>query len=44
VIRSLVHGKKKLEDDVLPEAKTKTREFFREQSRRRWEKKHPVEY
>ena len=44
VIRSLVHGKKKLESDVLPEAKTRTREFFRERSRRRWEKKHPGEY
>ena len=44
VIRSLVRGKKKLQDDVLPEATAKGREFFREQSRRRWEKKHPGEY
>ena len=44
VIRSLAHGRKKLEDDLLPGAKTKTREFFREQARRRWEKKHPGEY
>ena len=44
VIRSLVHGKRKLESDVLPDAKAKSREFFREQSRRRWEKKHPGEY
>ncbi len=44
VIRSLARGKKKLEGDVLPEAKTRTREFFREQSRKRWEKKHPGEY
>ena len=44
VIRSLVRGKKKLQDDVLPDATAKGREFFREQSRRRWEKKHPGEY
>ena len=44
VIRSLVYGKRKLEDDLLPGAKSKTREFFREQSRRRWERKHPGEY
>ena len=44
VIRSLVRGKKKLQDDVLPDAKAKGREFFREQSRRRWEKKHPGGY
>lgn len=44
VIRGMVHGKKKLEDDVLPDATAKGREFFREQSRRRWEKKHPGEY
>ncbi len=44
VIRSLVHGKKKLEDDVLPDAKARGSEFFREYSRRRWEKKHPGEY
>ena len=44
VIRSLVRGKKKLQDDVLPDATAKGREFIREQSRRRWEKKHPGEY
>ena len=44
VIRAMVHGKKKLEDDVLPDARAKSREFFREQSRKRWEKKHPGEY
>ena len=44
VIRGMVHGKKKLEDDVLPDARAKSREFFREQSRKRWEKKHPGEY
>ena len=44
VIRSLAQGRKKLEDDLLPGAKYRTREFFREQSRKRWERKHPGEY
>ena len=43
LIRSAVHGKKKLEQDVLPGARRKSREFVREQSRRRWERKHPEE-
>ena len=44
LIRYAVVGKRRLEDNVLPEAKARSREFFREQSRRRWEKKHPDEY
>ena len=43
LIRSAVRGKKKLEDDMLPAAKRKSREFLREQSRRRWERRHPDE-
>ena len=43
LIRNAVRGKKKLEDDILPEAKKRSREFVREQSRRRWERKHPEE-
>ena len=39
-----VLGKRKLESDLLPGAKAKSREFFRARSRRRWEKKHPGEY
>lgn len=44
LIRFSVGGKRKLEDELLPDAKSKTREFFRERSRKRWEKKHPGEY
>ena len=44
LIRSFVRGRKKLEEDVLPNAKAKSREFIREQNRRRWERKHPGEY
>jgi len=44
LIRTLVRGKRKLETDVLPEAKAKSREFIREQNRRRWERKHPDEF
>jgi len=44
LIRTLVRGKKKLETDVLPEAKAKSREFIREQNRRRWERRHPDEF
>ena len=43
LIRSAVRGKKKLEDDVLPEARARSRELLREQSRRRWERRHPDE-
>ena len=43
LIRGFVHGKKKLEKDVLPNAKAKSREFIREQNRRRWERRHPDE-
>ncbi len=43
LIRNAVRGKKKLEQDVLPGAKRRSREFVREQSRRRWERKHPEE-
>ena len=43
LIRSASRGKRRLEDDLLPEAKARGREFFREQSRKRWEKKHPGE-
>lgn len=44
LIRGFVRGRKKLEEDVLPNAKAKSREFIREQNRRRWERKHPGEY
>jgi len=44
LIRMAVRGKKKLEGDILPGAKAKSREFIREQNRRRWERKHPGEY
>ena len=44
LIRGLVYGKQKMEQDVIPKASKKSREFLREQSRRRWEKKHPGEY
>ena len=44
LIRGAAHGRKKLEDDLLPDARAKGREFFREQARKRWEKKHPGEY
>lgn len=43
-VRAAVLGKRRLEGDVLPGAQAKSREFFRAQSRRRWEKKHPGEY
>ena len=43
-VRSAVRGKRKLETELLPGAKTRSREFFRARSRRRWEKKHPGEY
>ena len=44
LIRTAVHGKKKLEEDILPGARAKSREFIREQSRRRWERRHPDEF
>ena len=44
LIRGFVRGKKKLEEDVLPNAKAKSREFIREQNRRRWERRHPDEF
>lgn len=43
LIRNAVRGKKKLEQDVLPGARRKSRELVREQSRRRWERRHPEE-
>ena len=43
LIRNAVRGKKKLEQDVLPSARRKSRELVREQSRRRWERRHPEE-
>jgi hypothetical protein len=43
-IRLAVIGKRKMEDEVLPETKKRTKEFVRERSRRRWERKHPDEF
>ena len=43
LIRNAVRGKKKLEQDVLPGARRKSRELVRERSRRRWERRHPEE-
>ncbi len=43
LIRSAVAGKRRLEGDVLPGTKRRTREFIRERSRRRWERRHPEE-
>lgn len=41
--RSFRKGKKRLEEDVLPNAKEKAEEAVRVRQRRRWEKKHPEE-
>lgn len=43
LIRNAVRGKKKLEQEVLPGARRKSRELVRERSRRRWERRHPEE-
>ena len=43
LIRYAVKGKKKLEDEILPNTGKKSRELVRAWSRRRWERKHPDE-
>ena len=43
LIRGAVKGKKKLEDEILPNTGKKSRELVRAWSRRRWERKHPEE-
>ena len=40
LIRMLVRGKEKLEDDVVPKLVENTQEAIRVRQRRRWEKKH----
>ena len=40
VIRLLVKGKEKLEDDIVPQLVENTGEVIRAQQRKRWEKKH----
>ena len=42
-IHAVAHGKRRLERDVLPETKKRTREYLRARSRRRWERRHPDE-
>lgn len=44
LIRRAVRARRKLEKELLPRAKRGGREFFRAQSRRRWERKHPGEF
>ena len=44
LIRSLARGRKKLETELLPKARQGSREFLRERSRRRWERRHPGEF
>lgn len=44
LIHYSVRGRKKMESDVLPEARARSREFIRALKRRRWERKHPDEY
>ncbi len=44
LIRYAVYGKRKLETEILPAVSARSREFVREQNRRRWEKKHPDEF
>ena len=41
LIRLLVRGKRKLEEDVFPRTKDSVEEAVRRRARRRWEKKHP---
>ena len=43
LIRSAVKGKKKLEDEILPNTGKKSRELVRAWNRRRWERRHPDE-
>ncbi len=43
LMRSAVRGKKKLEDEILPNTGRKSRELVRAWSRRRWERRHPDE-
>lgn len=40
LVSGLVHGKRKLEDEYIPEAKEKISEAVRIRQRRRWEAKH----
>lgn len=44
LIRYAVRGKKKLEDEILPNTGRKSRELVRAWSRRRWERRHPDEF
>ena len=42
-LKNAVKGKKKLEDEILPNTGKKSRELVRTWNRRRWERKHPDE-
>ena len=41
LIRFLVHGKRRMEDEWIPAARDHVEEAVRVRARRRWEKKHP---
>ena len=43
LICSAARGKQRLEEEILPAAKGRSRELIREQKRRRWERRHPDE-
>jgi hypothetical protein len=40
LIGALRRGKKKMDEEILPEAREKTEEAIRVRQRKRWEKKH----
>ena len=40
LVRALRRGRKKMAEEILPEAKEKTEEAIRVRQRKRWEKKH----
>ena len=41
--RLTLHGREKLRDEILPDARERVEEAVRVRSRRRWERRHPEE-